>query len=47
MTQHGDYDSQQLKWFCSYWMSQAEWLEVHDYAPAHQKDESDEDEEQD
>lgn len=31
--QHGDYDLQQQKWFCGYWMTQDEWLEVHDYAP--------------
>jgi hypothetical protein len=33
MPQHGDYDQQQHKWFCSYWMTQEEWLDVHDYAP--------------
>jgi hypothetical protein len=31
--QHGDYDAQQQKWFCGYWMSQEEWLDVHNYAP--------------
>ncbi len=30
--QHGDYDSKQQKWFCSYWMSEEEWLDVHDYS---------------
>jgi hypothetical protein len=30
--QHGDYDPKQQKWFCSYWMSQEEWLNIHDYA---------------
>jgi hypothetical protein len=30
--QHGDYDSKQQKWFCTYWMSQEEWLDVHDYS---------------
>jgi hypothetical protein len=30
--QHGDYDSKQQKWFCSYWMSQEEWLDIHHYA---------------
>jgi hypothetical protein len=31
--EHGEYDSAQQKWFCGYWMSQAEWLDIHDYAP--------------
>jgi hypothetical protein len=31
--QHGDYDTQQQKWFCDYWMSQEEWLDIHNYAP--------------
>jgi len=31
--QHGEYDSKQQKWFCGYWMSQEEWLDVHDYSP--------------
>ena len=31
--QHGDYDPQQQKWFCGYWMSQEEWFDVHNYAP--------------
>jgi len=31
--QHGDFDPKQQKWFCSYWMSQEEWLDIHDYAP--------------
>ncbi|WP_187147571.1 hypothetical protein [Candidatus Nitrososphaera gargensis] len=34
MPQHGDYDQQQHKWFCRYWMTQEEWLDVHDYAPS-------------
>ena len=40
--EHGEYDPSQQKWFCGYWMSQGEWLDVHDYAPAVEK-ESDED----
>ena len=31
--QHGDYDSKQQKWLCGYWMSQEEWLDIHNYAP--------------
>jgi hypothetical protein len=31
--QHGDYDTQQQKWFCGYWMPQEEWLDIHNYAP--------------
>jgi hypothetical protein len=30
--QHGNYDSKQQKWFCGYWMSQEEWVDVHDYS---------------
>ena len=33
MPQHGDYDQQQQKWHCGYWMTQEEWLDIHDYAP--------------
>jgi hypothetical protein len=33
MPQHSDCDQQQQNWFCSYWMTQEEWLDVHDYAP--------------
>jgi len=31
--QHGEYDSKHQKWFCGHWMSQEEWLDVHDYSP--------------
>jgi len=33
MSQHGDYDQQQQKWYCGYWMNQEEWLDIHDYVP--------------
>jgi hypothetical protein len=33
MPVHGDYDQQQQKWFCKYWMTEKEWLDIHDYAP--------------
>jgi hypothetical protein len=33
LQQHSDYDPQQQKWFCGYWMSQEEWFDVHNYAP--------------
>jgi len=48
MPEHGDYDPQQQKWYCGYWMVQDEWLDIHDYAPptlqqeAAQADEEDE-----
>jgi hypothetical protein len=29
--QHGDYDPKQQKWFCGYWMTQEEWLDIHYY----------------
>ena len=45
-SEHGEYDSSQQKWFCGYWMSQDEWLDVHDYAPAAQKEEPGEDQDE-
>ncbi len=39
MREHGEHDLKQQKWFCSYWMSQEEWLDVHDYAPAAPREE--------
>ena len=30
--QHGNYDSKQRKCFCGNWMSQEEWVDVHDYS---------------
>jgi hypothetical protein len=33
MLQHGNYDPQRQEWFCSYWMSQEEWFDVHNYVP--------------
>jgi hypothetical protein len=31
MPEHGDYDSQ--RWYCGYWMTEEEWLDIHDYSP--------------
>jgi hypothetical protein len=31
--EHGEYDTTLTKWYCSYWMTKEEWMEVHDYAP--------------
>ncbi|MDW0119059.1 MAG: hypothetical protein QOK64_00890 [Nitrososphaeraceae archaeon] len=33
MPQHGDYDQEKLRWFCSRWMDKKEWLEIHGYSP--------------
>jgi len=33
MPQHGDYDQEKLKWFCSRWVDQKEWLDIHGYSP--------------
>ena len=38
---HGDYEPEQQRWFCGYWMSHEEWLDVHDYSPAVHKGEDD------
>ena len=40
MPEHGQYDAQAQKWFCGYWMTQQEWEDVHDYAPAAAEPES-------
>lgn len=33
MPSHGDNDSNTMRWYCSYWMTKEEWLDIHDYAP--------------
>jgi hypothetical protein len=33
MPEHGDYDLQARKWYCGYWMTEEEWLDIHDYTP--------------
>jgi hypothetical protein len=44
MTQeHGSYDESRQEWFCGYWMSKDEWFDIHDYAPATQKEMPDSD----
>jgi hypothetical protein len=47
MPQHGDYDLNQQKWYCSYWITQEEWLDIHDYVPPtlQQEEQVDEDDE--
>jgi hypothetical protein len=44
MPQHGDYDQEKLRWFCSRWLDQKEWLEVHGYSPISAEIEVDENE---
>jgi len=39
--EHGGYDSSQQKWYCGYWMTQDEWLDIHDYAPTQHNQEAD------
>ncbi len=43
MAEHGDYDSELKKWFCSYWMSEDEWMDIHSYSPSHASEEKDDD----
>ncbi len=31
MPEHGDYDPKSRKWYCSKWLSQQEWEDIHDY----------------
>jgi hypothetical protein len=33
MYEHGFYDPQLKKWYCSYFMDEEEWLNIHDYLP--------------
>ena len=32
MPEHGDYDKQNKKIYCGYWMSPPEWEEIHKYS---------------
>lgn len=32
--EHGDYDAVLRKWYCSRWLSQQEWEDIHDYLVA-------------
>ena len=45
--EHGAYDSSQQMWYCGYWMTEDEWLDIHDYAPTQHSpaDDTDSDEE--
>lgn len=40
MPEHGEFDPLSQKWYCSYWMSQDEWEDVHDYAPPNSSSDS-------
>jgi hypothetical protein len=33
MPEHGDYDVESRRWYCSYWQTLEEWQDVHDYDP--------------
>ena len=33
MYEHGFYDPDLKKWYCSYFMGEEEWLKIHDYLP--------------
>ena len=35
MPDHGDYNEDLRKWYCSYWITAEEWEDIHDYAPSH------------
>lgn len=41
MPEHGDFDSENNKWFCSYWQSEQEWYEIHNYLPTNRTDDQD------
>ena len=33
MYEHGFYQQNLKKWYCSYFMDEKEWLDIHDYLP--------------
>ena len=33
MPEHGEYNMELKKWFCSYWMTKDEWMNIHGYTP--------------
>jgi len=33
MPEHGDYNFQSRKWYCSSWQTSKEWEDIHDYSP--------------
>jgi hypothetical protein len=41
MPEHGDYNSELKKWFCSYWMTEDEWMDLHYYSPCYALGEKD------
>ena len=34
MHEHGFYDPDLKKWYCSYFMDEEEWMKIHDYLPS-------------
>ena len=34
MPEHGDYNEELRRWYCSYWITAEEWEDIHDYAPS-------------
>ena len=35
MHEHGFYHTELKKWYCSYFMDEKEWLDIHNYLPNH------------
>jgi hypothetical protein len=33
MPEHGDYNSELKQWYCGYWMTKDEWMDIHHYPP--------------
>jgi hypothetical protein len=38
LPEHGEYDAKLKKWFCSYWMTEEEWMDIHHYSPTSKSD---------
>jgi hypothetical protein len=34
LPEHGEHDQKLNKWFCSYWMTEDKWIDIHGYSPA-------------
>ena len=41
MPEHGYYKAELKKWFCSYWMTEDEWMDLHYYSPSYALGEKD------
>ncbi|HEY9386348.1 MAG TPA: hypothetical protein VIP70_04865 [Nitrososphaeraceae archaeon] len=43
MIKHGDYNPELNQWYCGYWMTKDEWMDIHHYSPPNISDQKGED----